>query len=554
MADILEEGGQRQYRDRLDPRAQAQATGRTASQQVVARPVDTYVAPAQDVEMLGLINGLAKISPELQSYALYKGINDTQAGADAKAANMELDPAKSKDFQTGYMLQTARVGGVNDRTEFLAQFATAFPKDGTGDFDKFTQEFIKAKTQGMDPALQQAWAKEFAVGVKTAQEQLANESAQQTIENTYAAALDDVKGSIQTAFNPDGSLNKGQAAKNIEEARRRANKLGITNSQFNKLLLEGLGHFGSQGNSEVYDIADMPRADGTPALSSIPGYSAKIDEGRLSAIRAENTRLAAEHARAKQSLAARQDAAMLPILQQAIGGDKDGALKAFQELAKSKPDLFTADEMFKWGDRIARWEAKDESATQKLNFASLAADVYSGRADQRRITAAIERQDISPNQGIQLMNVLASESRANRAEARDIAAMRRQSFSDPMFQGTLQNLTRALGPTNGLLENRPAYHQEIVADEKQAMLEWRNENPNATPEQMRERQMFQIERGQKRLKLAEDRALAEGKMGGDTRGLGSKPYASAAEIAADLRAGRISSREAVEARKRLGLQ
>lgn len=154
--------------ERIEQRKVLDPISKPEDYRVVARPVDTTVAPAADVELHGLVSGLTALNPKLGEYLRYKTENEQEDArvAGRKQADLEaldpnraiytpgsapegVNPAYTKHFESAYRQAVGVRTAATLRDDMLSEWDKIKLQEGTN-AEKFISEWTAKNMRGFD--------------------------------------------------------------------------------------------------------------------------------------------------------------------------------------------------------------------------------------------------------------------------------------------------------------------------------------------------------------------------------------------------------------------
>lgn len=367
--------------------------------------------PAYD-ELGALAQGLSQLSPSLARYTEVRNDNLREEGRSAAATGQALDPDSPEAKAQGYMSMTGEVRALQDADELVAKFENEFDKE-TGNVEDFIAKFYGDKMKGMDDQFyKRGYDKVLVPKLQDIRSAFAKyHTEQQTARNEGNATF-----LVERLFKDYSSADPYIPDEALDEARKKANAAGITNARFNDILMQAAERRGAEGDPFVFDILKRPRADGTPGMYFIPKYKEAIDRAQIAAEKLYTANSERDLKRAKELRDDAQDKAMLPIIQQLMGGDTKGAQLAFEKLRGS--GIFSsATELDKYRKLFDSNAKSAETAEQEEREAEMMIGVLNGKISDRDVLDA----DLTPTQKRRLI----ADAARRRSEERTLAAQAR---------------------------------------------------------------------------------------------------------------------------------
>lgn len=391
----------REVRTSVDTRQVLTPISRPKATEVVARPTDQLEAPAQDQELLGLIQGLSSLNPALQQYAYasrFEQAKDNQkhlkAGAADASMGRELKPGSPEYYKHGYMSQRGQVGAEQSGTEFLNRVATEFDKD-TGDFDQFTREHFGKDTHGItDHSYMEGYNQVIPKYIESARASILKYRQETLVAKTETDFMTRMSGAF-SAYTNNGMPIPQEAVDSFRKEGK--DFFGISGARFNDLRFTVLKSIGDKGNHEVYEALKKPGSDGVPPLYDNPEWRAKIDAAEIHSKNVSIQKSNALDTQAKKEREDRQDLALYGVFAK-LDTDPEGARQDYANLRTS--GLFSrASELVEWDGKFASSSKREASAGQQQVELDLQQGIYTRGIRPGDIMQA----DITPAQKRSLM-------------------------------------------------------------------------------------------------------------------------------------------------------
>lgn len=408
----------------LDPISRPQST------RVVARPTDQYEAPAVDHELLGLVNGLTTLNPELQRYgaAVHRADSEKfmKSGAAAAAKGEELDKDSPEYFKHGYMDQRGQISGDDDGRALREAIATEFDMD-TGDIDGFIRDKVKALTKGVqDKSYLEGYNKTLTKHLQDIRQGYHEYHQQKTIQTVESDAMKRLDNYMRPFVQNGGEIPDDGIAHIRGELK---DYFKVSGTRFNDLLFTSLRRLGDEGNPEVYNILKRDRPDGTPGMYYIPGWKEKIDQAQIHADNVARANASRERTMNKEAREEKQGAALFEVFR--LRETDQAAADALFNQKVSEGLITDAKEYHSWKNMYMDMGKKEASAEMLILETELQRGIYSGTVGMDQIAAS----DLTPQQKRSLFNEayrVRSDSRREAREAKQdvYAVFKTQSFSE----------------------------------------------------------------------------------------------------------------------------
>lgn len=392
--------------------------------QVVARTNDQHVDPAPDREMMGLVEGLKVLNPELQRYshisAMVNSDRDTRAGATARQKGEELSKDSPEWFKHGYMAMDGQVKGDLDGKAIAEAYATEFDKD-TGNLDGFIREKFQGLTKGIkDESFMGGYNQtilKHLQGVRQGHLEYQQNAVVQKVESNAMVKLDN----YLRPFVERGEAIPGDGVDQIRGELKEFFK--VSGTRFNDLLFTSVKRLGDEGNYSVYEMFKKPRPDGTPGMYWIPAWKEKIDQAQVHAQNVFLTRSKEADAANRKAREDRQDTTLYEVF---LKMDTDPAA-ARTEYAKLRSEgLFSrASDVINWDTKFNAASKREASAEQQDLEISLQQRIYTSQVRPQDIVQA----DITPAQKRSLMSEWYRAKNDNRQ-----AAAAEQTAADSIYR------------------------------------------------------------------------------------------------------------------------
>lgn len=402
----------RPTRQQIDALPQMKEIGQRAEgTRVVARQVDTFVAPAQG-EAQALMEGLAVFNPALQRYTAYRDLREEEAGAAARNTGAAKPESASDAWARGYMHMDNVVKGQQDGTKLLEAYDAWEGKDA-GNVEEFISTQLGERTKGFQssdlasynrglaPTLNKLRAGHLEYN-RTQLALKAESNAMQVLEQgirNYAAAGQPVPMDFIDGY--------GKELKSV---------MGVSGKKYNELVFGAMQRLGDEGNFAIYDVLKQPRADGTPGMYFIPEWKTKIDAAQIRATQVFVAKQEGATRLAKAQREERQETALFPVFDLLTSGKEVEARALFDQLRQDRTLFSRASDVTKYEALFDTTAKREANPMQQTNETNLLSDVYTGRANHDTIIGAAKRGDITNPQARSLIGQL-SKIRSERMSA-----------------------------------------------------------------------------------------------------------------------------------------
>lgn len=291
---------------------------------VVASPVTgggTRSAAGEDLAQAA--EALKGFNPTLQQYAIKQAAkNEEEATTKGKfdafksattyrdAVNAgTLEQGENPFFRKARKEQIGRntgyaIAGIVEQEYSKWEGRNSEDLDGTA-AQEFVSGIIATHTKdiedpqvvaGLEPILQQS-VSNFLQKVRS--------DAVKELEEGYRAGVSETLGLALADLNSKGQLTAENWNALLDEQRAEANLLAIGNSEFDELVFEAVSNRSLLSlDASLLNLLDIPRSDGTPAMSAKPAFQKKIADARDGTFRNEwqvNSRSATAEANIKEA-------------------------------------------------------------------------------------------------------------------------------------------------------------------------------------------------------------------------------------------------------------
>jgi GH24 family phage-related lysozyme (muramidase) len=240
------------------------------NENVVAHPVDTYVAPAPNSAMR-LADALKGLQPGLNKYldAQQAEHNQAQAlqGAKARMAQADPDPVLTPEqdpyFQQGYMSMHGKLAGESSKLDLMAAY-DQHKNDPQFNVDSFVQQHMANDLAGMtDTDALKAYLPELHSAQETLKADFLKMHTEQVRENVAEMGTADARNLNEAAYLTGGVSQEAYQAYIAQQA-----TMGTTRPEASTMFLDAARQFGDQGYPEVYNVFLKPDAGGIAPIDN----------------------------------------------------------------------------------------------------------------------------------------------------------------------------------------------------------------------------------------------------------------------------------------------
>ena len=430
----------------IDQRQTYQDPGRQILTEVVARPVDTAV------DLHGS-NKVAQLTNFLQQAQTLYGTEEAIQTHEGQVAHQSGAPVKETilgAYEKGWMSVDGSVKGTKDAAEAQAQFKTGFDRtQGPEGVEKWLTDKSTELTQGMKPG---PFADSYKTHLGSAFDQIRADYHKELKEDITGKAEANTMDMLLGAVTAKTKAGKPVDISDFDGVRKtlQDNNLGISNSRFNELTFDVLSKLASEGNWQAIEAADQKRPDGTPALSSIPEYTAKVAALHVHA----QTVFLNKQDKARKAIKDQHDMkvaeSMAPLFKLAQGGDREGAQAGFNEAVKSGLFDFEPAVMDTVQKQLLSVGDKGETLDQLTSYNNVAQDIF----DHKATPQSIVRAGLSPARVGQAMQLFMDQRRIdsdarNADKALDAAKRNNTIQKSPEYIPTVKDVLTAIPEMSG---------------------------------------------------------------------------------------------------------
>ena len=409
--------------------------------QINATTTNNYVTPNYKAQAGQLSNALVESMPTLALTAALVAAKSNEgekaAGAAARIEDAGLNPDQTEklhwystgDFKKGYWETYGIEQGQIGKDKLQADWDSD-PNRNAVPTNEWTANWYKTNTQGMNGDALAGFNREVAPALM----KLANQGTTEKI-NDITATVYNQRYNVLTKDWTDGNWSPEQAKKRQEE-------LGMSNTDFDELQVKVLDQFARQGDNpeaarKALAVMHENRPDGTPGIAFksnivktgwVENMATQIDQW---AVAKTNAREAAD----KSARSDEQRKVQNDIFSIAIDKSPEAAMKQLNQARKDNPDLWSPGVWMATQEKIRHiqllkksGDGNGESASFNKLYAHALTDGYS--ADQ--VSEMLLSGQIKKGEADQLLNASARGDSRDRAVFKTPAYIRARSLLESL--------------------------------------------------------------------------------------------------------------------------
>lgn len=493
---------------RIQPNRIGDVESQRAVSAVAARPVGEAAKIPVDPEVEGLLRGLNTLQPVFEQAAQQRArqadADQKEGAAFGKAGGSRADAERrSREFLSGYLEGQGEAAGIADAEgKLVAAYESDFNKVD-GDVNELIGKVYQAQMKGQnDPDFRRGYDRAFGTAATKLRAKHGETIALAVNDERLATAQTRIDFRVRQLKDMNVPLGDGL----LQAVNEVGDQAALTGREKDMALYLTLKQHSRDGDASVWDVTKLPRVDSKtggklPSLYSNPFFKEKIDEEIVTAKRIALQKSDDEIRRLRESRQARQDAAMLPVVDLIIAGDKEGAERLLTALSKDRTLFTNTSELVNARNLVTRFEGEFSRPGEEAEETNVYLRIHEGKETQRSIMENGVLGQKAKVRALQYWRGEQSRLRQEAAAARTASAANENAWAkDPLFQADLDLIGKSLVREKGLMD---PYTPEDEAAKvggsltKREFISWVAANPQASPDERRKKAIEIIDREQK---------------------------------------------------------